>query len=127
MRRAVSLRVVGGLSLIALGCATGGGAPAGEAPAGPVRVEVANNSTHNVVVYAIYRGQRSRVGEVTPLGSGSFQLPPGLDVGGAGVRFLVDAIGSTERYVSQELFLSRGDAVAIRVQPSLRQTSVSVR
>lgn len=127
MSRSARLRLGAALTLLTA-CASAGGSGAGEPPEGPSRVEVTNNSTENLVVYAIYGGQRSRVGEVTGLGSETFRLPPLLDRGGGRLRFLIDPIGSAQNeYRSRELFLSTGDLVVIRVQPNLSQTTVSVR
>lgn len=112
---------------LATACASAGGGGAGE-PAGPVHVEVTNNSTETIVVYAIYGSQSTRLGELSGLGSATLRLPPLLDRGGIRIRFVIDAIGSAQTsYRSQELFLSPGDVVVIRVQPNLRQTSVFVR
>lgn len=119
--------LLGALPALSTSCATAGGGAAGDPREGAVSVEVTNNATERLVVYAIYGGQRTRVGDVTALGSATFRLPPSLEGGAARVRFVLDAIGSTDGYRSEELFLSPGDAVIIRVQPNLRQTTVFVR
>lgn len=123
-------RALGGLAGLALlaGCASGG-VPDPEADmreSTPVRVEVENHNTSNVVVYAVYGGQRHRMGEITALGDGVLRLPPSIP-DGVRVRFQLDPIGPATRFLSQDFFIDRGDVVVIRVQPNIRQSTVSIR
>lgn len=127
MRHARALLAIAALTLTgAAACASGGqseGMAGGDAP---IRVEVDNRNTYNVIVYARFRGQSHRLGEVTALGEQALSTGT-LVPAGVPVSFQVRPIGPSTRFQSQEFFLDGGDVVFIRVLPNIRQSTVSIR
>lgn len=124
----IRLRQLMVIHVVALagGCASAAGPGVDPRVGDPVEVEVQNRGTYEVIVYARYGGQSHRLGEVAPLGDGRLSLPPAIPVG-VRVRFQVRTIGPSTGFESQEFFLDAGDVVLIRVQPNIRQTTVSIR
>lgn len=126
MRHARALLAIAALTLTGAAACASGGQPEDTVGDAPIRVEVDNRNTYNVIVYARYRGQSHRLGEVTALGeqtlSSGGPIPAGVPV-----SFQVRPIGPSTRFQSQDFFLDGGDVVLIRVLPNIRQSTVSVR
>lgn len=129
MRRARRLLAIAVLALIGISCASAmesDDVDFGDAPVRPIRVEVDNRNTYNVVVFARYRGQSRRLGEATALDQQILAVHTPIPAG-VPVTFQLRAIGPSTRFQSQEFFLEGGDVVLIRVQPNIRQSTVSIR
>ncbi len=121
MRTAIS-----GIALLALlmtGCATAEERRA--AAAGPISVEVTNHNYLDANVYAVGSSQTVRLGTVTTNSTQTFEVPRGLPISG-GLRFLVDPIGSSDAYLSDDVLVSPGDVVSLLIQSSLGLSSTSV-
>ena len=125
MTRARRLLAIACLGLAA-GCASAGPSEDNGPRPDPVRLEVENRATYNVVVYALYGGQQHRIGEATALGDQRMTLPRAIP-DGVRVRFQLDPIGPPTEFLSQDFFLDGGDVVSIRIQPNIRQSTVSIR
>jgi hypothetical protein len=112
-------------------CAGGGAEEeAGVEPAGePVRVEVTNNFSLPMEIYAINSGTTHRMGTVHPGMSGRFTLPPTLISSGGAVEFqaMPSAEDRTRVFRSDELLLSPGKVVDFRITPQLFNSTVQVR
>ena len=100
-------------------------AAAGVASA-PATVRVANYNWLDVNVYAVQGGTRVRLGSVTSMSSGTFQLPARFLQQSAAVRLLVDPIGSTEGHMTDGVMVRGGQQISFNVQNALQFSSVSV-
>jgi len=126
------MRLAGGaagialLTLLALVSACGGRA-ARRSPTGePVTVEVDNQNYLDVVVFALRDGTSARLGDVSGLMRGTFDVPDHLIVVGT-VRLLVDPVGSPQAYLTDPILVSPGDIVELRVAGVIGMSSWSVR
>jgi len=126
MNQAGRLLVIASLILVGAACASAGQSEEMGAVDAPIRVEIDNRNTYNVIVYARYHGQSHRLGEATALDQETLSFGGGIPAG-VPVSFQVRAIGPSTRFQSQEFFLDAGDVVLIRVLPNIRQSTVSVR
>lgn len=126
MRHARRFLAIAFLALIGASCASAGQTDGFGGSDAPIRVEIDNRNTYNVVVYARYRGQSRRLGEATALDQQTFALDSSIP-SGVPVSFQVRPIGPSTRFQSQEFLLEGGDVVFIRVQPNIRQSTVSIR
>jgi hypothetical protein len=89
-------------------------------------VKVSNYNWQDVVVYAVAGAQRVRLGQVTSMNTVNFRLPTHMVTSTERVRLLVDPIGSTEGWQSEDLIVHGGDEVQFNVQNSLPMSSVLV-
>ena len=92
----------------------------------PATVKVANYNWLDVNVYAVQGGTRVRLGSVTSMSSGTFQLPSRFLQQSTPVRLLVDPIGSTEGYMTDGIMVQGGQQVSFSVQNALQFSSISV-
>ena len=92
----------------------------------PTTVKVANYNWLDVNVYAVQGGTRVRLGSVTSMSSGTFQLPARFLQQSAPVRLLVDPIGSTEGYMTNGIMVQGGQQISFSVQNALQFSSISV-
>jgi hypothetical protein len=95
-------------------------------PSAPATVRVANYNWLDVNVYAVQGGTRVRLGSVTSMSSGTFQLPARFLQQSAAVRLLVDPIGSTEGHMTDGVMVRGGQQISFNVQNALQLSSVSV-
>lgn len=79
-----------------------------------------------MTVFAVRGATVIRLGIVSAKTSREFELPELLQGKADEIRFLVDPIGSTEAYLSDSAYVSRGDRITLRVGTVLAQSSVSV-
>jgi hypothetical protein len=89
-------------------------------------VKVSNYNWQDVVVYAVAGAQRVRLGQVTSMNTVNFRLPTHMVVGPERMRLVVDPIGSTEGWQTEDLVVHGGDQVQFNVQNSLPLSSVLV-
>lgn len=103
------------LALVA--CARAAPDPAaGPAPADATLV-VDNQSTMEMTVYASRGAQRVRLGQAGALQTTTLRIPSDL-VSGQDLRFIADPLGSRRNPISQEIAVSPGDTIEIRIPPS---------
>ncbi len=119
------------LVLLLSGCSPGASSRlfgfGARAPREATRVEVVNDHFADVTVYAMARGARIRLGEVTGKNRETFslsqaQLPPGSTL-----RLLVDPLGSGRTFLSDEVFPGRGAVVVLNVASVLQMSYVTLR
>lgn len=103
---------------IVAACASSG--KGGQAGSGreATTVLVDNQALLDMNVYVIRGGQRVRLGTATGLSKTRFTIPQGIVFGLTSVRFLADPIGSTRTPVSDEISVSEGEEVTLRIPPS---------
>ncbi|HET7232696.1 MAG TPA: hypothetical protein VFJ16_21980 [Longimicrobium sp.] len=92
----------------------------------PATVRVSNFNWMDVNVYAVQGGTRVRLGTVTSMSNGTFQLPSRFLQQSSSVRLLVDPIGSTEGYMTDGILVHGGQQISFSVQNSLQFSSFSV-
>jgi hypothetical protein len=92
----------------------------------PATVRVANYNWLDVNVYAVQGGTRVRLGTVTSMSSGTFQLPARFLQQSSSVRLMVDPIGSTEGYMTDGILVHGGQQISFSVQNALQFSSISV-
>lgn len=80
-------------------------------------VRVDNQAFLDVNVYLLRSGQRTRLGTVTALSSGTFALPRTVVGTAVPVRFVAAFIGSSRAPVSEEVTVWEGDEVELRIPP----------
>lgn len=88
-------------------------------------IQVENYHPLTVTVDAVSSGEDHRLGQVETTDTERFVLP--RTVNEYDLRILVDPIGSTDTYLSDELLLDSGDRIDVTVESNLGLTAVSVR
>jgi len=111
------------LAIGAAGCA-GREKPGLGKPAPPAVVNVANNNYADVTVYLVHAGQRRRLGTVTGLSRQAFTLPRSAHT--RELYLLADPVGGARSYLSPAVHVRAGEAVDLRLHPTLSLSSVSV-
>jgi hypothetical protein len=92
----------------------------------PATVRVANYNWLDVNVYAVQGGTRVRLGTVTSMSNGNFQIPARFLQQSGSVRLMVDPIGSTEGYMTDGILVHGGQQISFNVQNALQFSSISV-
>ncbi|MFQ5889023.1 MAG: hypothetical protein ACE5JR_03110 [Gemmatimonadota bacterium] len=115
----------------ALGCASGRPEPPAaegeEAPATePTRIVVENANVLDVTVYAVRGGTVVRLGTVSAKTTAAFNLPPIFQQTAAELRFLVDPVGSTAAFLSDQVHVQPGDDLELDVKTVLDHSTISV-
>lgn len=102
-----------------------GSACASSGSAGPDRqerprttVQVDNQALADMTVYVLRGSQRVRLGLATGLSKTRFTIPQGIVFGVTSVRFLADPIGGKATPVSEEITVSEGEEIVLRIPPT---------
>ena len=88
-------------------------------PDAPTYVSVDNQSTLDMNIYVLRGSQRIRLGTATAHMTTRFQLPRDVVFGITSLRFLADPIGSNRTPVSQEIAVTAGDEIVLRIPPGV--------
>lgn len=91
-----------------------------------IQVEVDNGNFLDVVIFGLQDHHATRLGTVSGLMTSTLDVPDHLVVLGR-IRILVDPIGSPEAYLTDDIMVSPGDVVRLRVGSMIRLSSWSVR
>ncbi len=86
-------------------------------PMAPAYVEVQNQGFYDMTIYVLRSGQRVRLGQVGGNSTATFELPRTMVNPGLPIRFQADPIGSSRTPFSQEISVSPGDTVSLRIPP----------
>jgi hypothetical protein len=86
-------------------------------PNAPTILVVENQSFPDMTIYVIEGGRRVRLGMATGNSSTRFTLPKYLVRQLSVMRFQADPIGSNRAPVSDEITVSPGDEVTLRIPP----------
>jgi hypothetical protein len=87
---------------------------------------VENNNWADMAVYLINNGTRARLGSAPSFSRTRFVLPDAL-VGARGqIRILADPIGSSQRFLSDEILVRPGQQVRLRVENNVALSSYAV-
>jgi hypothetical protein len=95
-------------------CATGKGIE--ERPT--TTVEVDNQALADMTIYVFRGSQRIRLGMATGLRRTRFKLPQGIVFGSTSLRFMADPVGGSATPVSEEIQVTEGEEVVLRIPPS---------
>lgn len=90
-------------------------------PANPqeeTTVRVDNQATLDMNIYVLRGAERIRLGTVTALSTQVLRIPKNIIFGATPLRFLADPIGSSRTPVSEEIIVTAGDQVTLRIPPS---------
>lgn len=127
MRKAMLLAAAG-MILLLVACASSRGVQVGsQAVDRAVQVQVRNDNTSDMDVYAMSGGQFTRLGTVTAMTSDTLSLPATAVRRGPDLRLLADPIGGFGAYLSDPVLVSTGDVIVMRIAASLAQSSVITR
>jgi hypothetical protein len=81
-------------------------------------VRVDNQGTLDMNIYVLRGAERIRLGTVTGLSTQVLKIPKNIIFGATPLRFLADPIGSSRMPVSEEIVVTAGDQVTLRIPPS---------
>lgn len=81
-----------------------------------MNVTVENNNWHDVVIYALSGGMRTRLGDVTSMTRRDFEIRPNMVTGGGTIRFVADPIGIRATHTTQELVVEPGTNMRLTVE-----------
>lgn len=107
-----------GLLVLALAaCGGHNTADNGIIPNQPVVLKVQNDSFNDMRIYVLQGGQRLRLGTANGKGVSSFKIPKSFIAGITSLRFEAVPIGANGRAVSEEITISPGQDVELRIPP----------
>lgn len=89
-------------------------------PAGPTTLVVENQSTLQMTVYVLRGAQRQRMGTAAALSNTRLTIPENLMFGVTSLRFEVDPLGSRQTPMSEQITVSPGQEVTLRIPSSIR-------
>ncbi|HKP28138.1 MAG TPA: hypothetical protein VJU15_02005 [Gemmatimonadales bacterium] len=114
------MRILSGTAaaLLLVTAACGGKSAPPVDPMAPAYVEVQNQGFLDMTVYALRSGQRIRLGQVSGNSTATFELPRTVVNPGLPIRFQADPIGGNRTPFSQEISVSPGDTVVLRIPPN---------
>ena len=87
-------------------------------PNTPTILIVDNQSFPDMTIYALEGGRRVRLGLAGGNGQSRFTLPKYLVRSLTSIRFQADPIGSSRAPISDEITVSPGDEVTLRIPPA---------
>jgi hypothetical protein len=108
---------VGLLAVIALACAKGG-AETDVDPDAPTTLLVDNQAFNDMTIYAIEGARRVRLGIAGGLSQTRFTIPKYLVRSISTLRFQGDPIGGNRTPFSDEIQVTPGDQVVLRIPPA---------
>lgn len=116
--------------LIASGCGGGSSQNPFKAGTGSIRiappVKVTNNNWLDAVVYATRLGSRIRIGEVTSMSQRVLQVPPGFPGADGSVGIQVTLIGSSEHFLTDQLYVSPDEMIVVAIQNQIGTSSWAI-
>ena len=80
-------------------------------------VLVDNQGFVDMTIYVLRGSQRVRLGLATGLAKSRFTLPRGFVFAGTSLRFVADPIGGRRSPVSEEITVSEGEEIELRIPP----------
>jgi hypothetical protein len=83
----------------------------------PAYVQVENQSFYDMTVYAVRSGMKIRLGIVSGNTTAMFEIPRSLVSPGLPIRFMADPVGSSRTPFSEEIGVSPGDTLVLRIPP----------
>lgn len=87
-------------------------------PSTPTILVVDNQAFNDMTIYVLEGGRRVRLGLATGNSQTRFTLPKYLVRPLTQLRFMADPIGSNRTPVSDEIMISPGEEISLRIPPS---------
>jgi hypothetical protein len=107
----VTVLVLGGCASMSSG---GGGEPY-------ATLVIENDGTATVTIYALRSGgTRMRIGQVTALGRGEFEIRQYMVSGSSQLQLLIDPLGSRQSYPTRSVYISEGEVLRLVVSSFIR-------
>lgn len=114
MRKTIALLLA--VSLVTTACASRSTAGSLDKPL-PTTVVVDNQGVLDMTIYVMRGAQRVRLGIAGGLTKTRLTIPQGVVYGAATLRFVADPIGGSRNPVSEEITISEGDEIGLRIPP----------
>ena len=83
----------------------------------PTTVVVDNQGVLDMTIYILRAAQRIRLGIAGGLTKTRLTIPASVVYGAVTLRFLADPIGGSRNPVSEEIAISEGDEIGLRIPP----------
>ena len=83
----------------------------------PTTVVVDNQGVLDMTIYVLRGAQRVRLGIAGGLTKTRLTIPQGVVFGATSLRFIADPIGGSRNPVSEEITISEGDEIGLRIPP----------
>lgn len=127
-RRIPAFALTLGLAALLASCAPalGGGNASDDPRSDQTAVQIENNNWHDIRIYAVLDGVRTRLGTVGSMTKRTLQIPRTLLSGLGELRLLAAPIGPNSRYLSEPVQVSPGQRIEWRLENYLPLSSISV-
>lgn len=93
----------------------------------PIVLNVENNNWSDAVVHVVYLGSRRRLTQVSSMSQAKIVIPRAQVPAGRSIQILVTFTGSSQRFLTDNLYIEPGDEVYLRIEKELRISSWAVR
>lgn len=118
--------VLGAVTMCLAGsCVIRRGEPS-EATQGPAVVRVENGDQHDVSIFFIQAGQRTRLGTAVALSSSSFEVPEHMIRTASEAHLFGDPVGVRAQVTSERFVLKPGQRVVWTIDAGLRRSSLGI-
>lgn len=84
----------------------------------PTTVVVDNQGVLDMTIYILRGAQRMRLGVAGGLSKTRLTIPASIVYGATTLRFVADPIGGSRNPVSEEITISEGDEIGLRIPPN---------
>lgn len=93
----------------------------------PIVLNVENNNWSDAVIHIVYLGSRRRLTQVGSMTTTEILIPRARVPAGRRMQILVTFTGSSERFLTGDLYVDPGDQIYLRLEKDLHISSWSVR
>lgn len=93
----------------------------------PIVLNVENNNWSDAVIHLVYLGSRRRLAHVGSLSSAEIVIPRARVPAGRRMQILVTFTGTSERFLTGDLYVDPGDQIYLRLEKDLHISSWAVR
>lgn len=114
--KALRMALLAAACLIVPACASTG-TNAAAAQRDPAVIIVDNQGLLDMTIYVMRGAQRVRLGTATGLSKTRLTIPTSITNGVTSLRFIADPIGGTRNSVSEEITISEGEEIGLRIPP----------
>ena len=126
-RKLRSAVLLSALALSACSCILGKKDPLADAPwSGDIPILIINHHWLDVTIFVIHDGQRTRLGVAAGTAQTQMMLPSRLLGVGRNIQLYGDAIGSSERAITEVIVVQPGQFVEWLLESSLDRSTVGV-
>jgi len=101
--------------VLSAACVTSGAKSA--TPRENATVTVDNQALLDMTIYVLRGSQRVRIGTANSLSKTRLSIPAGILFGATSLRFIADPIGGNRSPVSEEVIVTEGEEIGLRIPP----------